>query len=319
MSATGVCPHCEAPTRPDQEFCGACGNPLPAGAQPPAAPVGGICPRCGVALTTADMLLACPTCGAPHHQGCFAAQGGCAVHGCPANPLTVAAAVAYPAGAGAYPASAGAYPAAPGAHPAAVAVPSGGPNGWLIAGAVGGGVLVVGLIVAIVLLAAGGGGSAAATTTVVSRTRTAVTPVTPVMPVTPTTSTGGQSTPRLEPPPPLLAPSVTGSDGQYNTGPNCSDNPSSALPGCADSPSTPNGDPEVTCANGITADKQTTSCGLAQNVKAAYRGDGTVIARSPERGRDYAFSCQTGGSGTTHMTICHGQAGTAILYLRWQA
>jgi hypothetical protein len=111
---------------------------------------------------------------------------------------------------------------------------------------------------------------------------------------------------------------VTGHDAQgFNVGANCSDNPSSPLPGCSDSPSTPNGDPEGSCANGITVDRSTTSCGLAQNVFAAYRSDGPVTALSPERGRDYTFTCQTGGPGTTGYTICQGQAGSSPLYLRW--
>lgn len=305
MSSPGACPNCGAAVRADQEFCATCGGSLLSDG-PAAAVPHGICPRCGVPIGPADPAVACARCGAPHHQGCFAAHGGCAVLGCSANPLTAAP-----------------YPALV-PYPPAVGPSHNGPNGALIAGAVGGGVLLVALIVAVVLLTSSGGGhSANATTTVVSGS--------PSITTASSTSAaagdgagelvpGGQSTHGAKtpsPPPPLVAPPVTGSDGQYNTGPNCSDNPSSPLPGCADSPSTPNRDPEATCSGGITTDAQTTSCGLAVNVKAAYRRDGTVIARSPERGRDYAFTCQTGGAGTTHMTICHGQAGTAILYLRW--
>ena len=171
------------------------------------------------------------------------------------------------------------------------------------------------------LLASGGSSGSQQTTTVVasgtSTTTSATTTEQAASQLAPVRQL--RQTTRVTPPPALIAPPVTGSDGQYNTGPNCSDNPSSPLPGCADSPSTPNGDPETTCAGGITTDAQTTSCGLAENVKAAYRHDGTLVGRSPERGRDYVFACRTGGPGTTHMTICHGQAGSAILYLRWQA
>jgi hypothetical protein len=114
------------------------------------------------------------------------------------------------------------------------------------------------------------------------------------------------------------APDVTGQDASgYDTGPGCSDNPSTALPGCSDSPSTPHGDPSRSCSSGITVDAQTTTCGLAQNVYAAYFGDGQVTATSPKTGQTFVFSCQTGGTGTTGYTICQADDNGTPLYLRW--
>jgi hypothetical protein len=111
---------------------------------------------------------------------------------------------------------------------------------------------------------------------------------------------------------------ATGTDASgFNVGPGCSDNPASSLPGCNDSPSVPIGHPPGTCANGITIDRQTTSCGLAENIYSSYTGDGPVTARSPERGRDYTFTCKTMGPGTTGYTICLGKASSSSLYLRW--
>jgi serine/threonine protein kinase len=128
-------------------------------------------------------------------------------------------------------------------------------------------------------------------------------------------------------PPPLTtnaqavpsAPGVTGRDASgYNTGPGCSDNPTSPLSGCADAPSIPSGDPGRTCPHdGLVVDAQTTSCALAENVHSNYTSDGPVTAFSPERGNNYTFRCQTGGQGTTGFTICLGQAGNSPLYVRW--
>jgi hypothetical protein len=112
---------------------------------------------------------------------------------------------------------------------------------------------------------------------------------------------------------------VTGQDASgFDVGAGCSDNPNSPLPGCSDSPSVPNSDPEGTCPNGVTVDKQTTSCGLAESVYSNYIADGTVTGYSSERGRDYTFTCTTGGPGTTRYTICEGHADSATLYLRFQ-
>ncbi len=81
------------------------------------------------------------------------------------------------------------------------------------------------------------------------------------------------------------------------------------------SPSPPNGDPAGSCANGVLVDRQTTSCGLAQNIQAAYATDGPVTALSPERDRDYTLDCE---SGTTGFIVCTGRAGDATLYTWWQ-
>jgi hypothetical protein len=125
---------------------------------------------------------------------------------------------------------------------------------------------------------------------------------------------------------PPVAPSPTqgptqggyGTDSQgYNYGPGCSDNPANSQPGCADSPSIPAGDPAVSYPNGITADRQTTSEGLAESVYANYTSDGPVTGWSSVTQQSYTFDCQTGGSGTTGYTICQGRAGNATLYLRW--
>jgi hypothetical protein len=138
-----------------------------------------------------------------------------------------------------------------------------------------------------------------------------------------TTRTASQ--PRVPAPSPTFAAApggfpgvtVTGRDGEgFNTGPGCSDNPSSVQPGCRDSPSAPSGS-EKNCGGGLTVDAQSTSCGLAQSVRSNYHGDGALTAYSPERGANYAFTCSTGGPGTTHLTICIGHAGAAELYVRW--
>jgi hypothetical protein len=113
-------------------------------------------------------------------------------------------------------------------------------------------------------------------------------------------------------------PSPTGQDTNgYNIGPGCSDNPNSPLPGCSDSPSIPAGDPSGSCPNDITLDALTTTCGLAENLRANYRLDGTVTAVSPETGQTFAFTCLTGGAGTTGYTICEAEDGARLLYARW--
>jgi hypothetical protein len=143
----------------------------------------------------------------------------------------------------------------------------------------------------------------------------------PSSPAQPSASTtepraGGASTQNLfaeSGPPP------TGTDAHgFNVGSGCSDDPASPRPGCNDSPSAPIGDPLGPCANGITIDRQTTSCGLAENVYSNYTEDGSVTARSPKRSRDYTFTCKTAGRGTTGYTICLGRAGSSTLYLRWR-
>lgn len=113
-------------------------------------------------------------------------------------------------------------------------------------------------------------------------------------------------------------PPVSGRDARgFNVGPGCSDDPANPLPGCNDSPSVPAGDSSGTCASGITVDRQTTSCGLAENVYSSYTEDGPVTAVDPTSGEDYAFTCKTAGPGTTEETICLGRAGPSPLYVRW--
>jgi zinc-ribbon domain len=181
-------------------------------------------------------------------------------------------------------------------------------------------IAVVALITVVVLLASHNSGP----------TAKLVAQPTVVVPPTPAVSahTGGAipkpSTPTFsQPPAPTHAPPgfpgapVTGRDREgFNIGPGCSDNPSSVQPGCSDSPSAPSGS-DTSCGGGLTVDSQSTSCGLAQNVRSGYHGDGAVTAYSPERGANYTFTCGTGGPGTTHMTICIGHAGSAELYARW--
>lgn len=144
----------------------------------------------------------------------------------------------------------------------------------------------------------------------------------PNLSTNPTAATDSSTIPAANPAPTVPADgptsNVAGTDAAgYNTGPGCSDNPSTPLPGCSDSPSVPNGDPPGTCTGGIVVDKTTTSCGLAVNVQQAYTGDGALSADSPERGQNYTFNCSTGGSGTTGDTFCIGQAGASELYVRW--
>lgn len=79
----------------------------------------------------------------------------------------------------------------------------------------------------------------------------------------------------------------------------------------------PAGDPEGSCPNAITVDKQTTSCGLAEAAFRAYRVDGPLTAFSPERHQAYPLTCFTAGPGTTGYRFCLGTAGGAELYIRW--
>jgi hypothetical protein len=139
----------------------------------------------------------------------------------------------------------------------------------------------------------------------------------------PTTGTGTAPhtapTPRAAAPQPApSAPGVTVRDASgYNTGPGCSDNPASPLQGCADSPSVVAGDSEGSCPNGVTIDSQTTSCGMAENVRSNYSSDGSVTASSPGVGTIATFTCRTGGQGTTGFTICVGQGDNPSRYVRW--
>jgi len=124
------------------------------------------------------------------------------------------------------------------------------------------------------------------------------------------------ATPRAEMAFPGAAPDGRDAHG-YNIGPGCSDDPESSLPGCDDAPTVPGGDPPGTCPNRLVVDSLTTTCSLAENVYNNYTADGIVTAFSPERGRDYAFTCRTGGAGTTAYRFCLAKAGPATLYVRW--
>jgi hypothetical protein len=309
---------------------------------------GRICPRCGTQILAGASIVECAGCRAVHHHQCYLTHGGCAVAGCHNNPLSGM----YPgAPARANPSSghAGMPPGAPPApHPSLgppgpgagypVAVygqpPAPRPTRTLAIALTATllALLVIGAGVAVAIAGNGGGPSTT------SSTPTAKVLIAPISPG-PTSkgsgrsahhprSTASSTAPSTTSPPPNptasattpsgVAGTVTGRDAQgYNVGVNCSDNPSAPQPGCSDSPSTPNGGPEGPCANGVTVDRQTTSCGLAQNVQSAYTSDGQLTALSPERNQSYSFSCQTGGPGTTGMTICQGQAGSATLYVRW--
>ncbi|HEY4898005.1 MAG TPA: hypothetical protein VII01_18190 [Solirubrobacteraceae bacterium] len=187
-------------------------------------------------------------------------------------------------------------------------------------------IAVVALVTVVFLLASHNSGPAAKLVAQPS----IVVPAAPTVPAQTGGSTRKKTTPTFSQPrvpapsrPPAVTPAgfpgaaVTGRDREgFNTGPGCSDNPSSLQPGCSDSPSAPSGS-DKSCGGGLTVDSQSTSCGLAQSVRSNYHGDGALTAYSPERGASYAFTCSTGGPGTTHLTICVGRAGSAELYVRW--
>jgi zinc-ribbon domain len=307
-----------------------------------AASKGGFCAKCGVPRI--DGAKFCKKCGAPLESDAPGGQtqqpheAGGQLHGDHAEDTASTPAGAFHDGAG--------VPYQPGApqpppqyaamHPAAIApaqppVPGdGGQSNRLLFTlfVVFGLIAVVALVTVVFLLASHNSGQ---TAKLVAQP-TVVVPSTPGVPPqtggsTPKTSTPTLSQPRTVTPTPTPAPAhappgfpgapVTGRDGEgFNTGPGCSDNPASQQPGCSDSPSAPSGS-DSSCGGGLTVDSQSTSCGLAQNVRSSYHGDGAVTAYSPERGASYTFTCSTGGSGTTHMTICIGRAGSAELYVRW--
>jgi hypothetical protein len=179
-------------------------------------------------------------------------------------------------------------------------------------------VLILGGAIALIVSNSGGGDAHVGGITSVTVTAETSAPSTPTSPGAVPTATATPSTPSIPQGGASSALVVTGQDASgYHTGTGCSDNPNSSLPGCNDSPSTPNGDPEGSCPNGITVDSQSTTCSLAENVYSAYRTDGSVTAFSPKNGTNYTFICATGGPGTTAFTICQSRAGNAPLYLRW--
>lgn len=128
----------------------------------------------------------------------------------------------------------------------------------------------------------------------------------------------GASSAATSPVPPSASSNITGQDANgYNTGPACSDDPASSLPACSDAPSIPAMDAVGSCANGLTIDRTTTTCGLAESVFSHYHNDGVVTATSPTTEASFDFRCTTGGSGTTGYTICLGQSQGSELYVRW--
>lgn len=204
----------------------------------------------------------------------------------------------------------------------------------VIAAVLGGLVVVGGIVTAVVVLAGSGSSKLSTIAPAGGPVATAGQAAPPGAGATPAVGRGaigasppaGAGTPTGSAPIPTAAglippggPAVTGRDAsRFNVGPGCSDNPSSSLPGCRDSPSVPRGDPEGTCPGGTTVDLQTTTCALAQNVRAAYHADGSVTAYSPERSRSYTFNCFTAGPGTTGYRFCLGSVNTSELYVRWR-
>jgi Prokaryotic RING finger family 1 len=296
---------------------------------------GRACPYCRFPLKEGAPIVRCEECQAAHHADCWEDNSGCAVVGCAGGPGSVGK-----AGAGPIVSQQGqptSYstdappPAFTGSPPSAPPAPD---RGWLQAPRLALGLMllavaIAGAAVAVALSRQGGSAPASSRSTdsqgVSAQTLTTVRTVTvrahsqaPTATNTPAPSPEEDARTQN-----LFAesgPSATGTDANgFNVGPGCSDDPASPLPGCNDSPSVPVGHPSGTCANGITIDSETTSCGLAENVYSAYTGDGPVTARSPERNRDYTFICKTAGPGTTGYTICLGKAGVGSLYLRWHS
>jgi hypothetical protein len=278
-------------------------------------------------------MVRCHECDAPHHADCWEDNKGCAVVGCAGGPDSKGATDTGPAPSQLVQSAPYRSDAPPPASavppPSAPAAPDkGAPRlPWLAVALMLLAVATAGVAAAVFLSRQGSGvqASSVPTTSQVVSTRALTTVRTVTVPARsparPSTST---ATPRSEAgatTQTLSAESgspATGTDASgFNVGPGCSDNPASSLPGCNDSPSVPVGHPSGTCANGITIDRQTTSCGLAENIYSSYTEDGPVTARSPERGQDYTFTCKTAGPGTTGETICLGRAGTSPLYLRW--
>lgn len=316
------CPWCGAVCVPGSAFCTSCGGALAPGVghaapQPalhrPATPdmAGRTCPYCRFPMKEGAAIVECGACHAIHHEDCFSDNQGCAVTGCPGGPATVTSSTTPFSTAPTGPVSGSNFAARPAAIPPPPPQPVR-PRS-----------IPVGAIAVVLVLLLGGGAAALLITSSNSPASPPTPATTPPEPTTtaslptPTTSTNpvttGTTTAAVPP-----APNPTGQDAAgYNTGPGCSDDPSSSLPGCSDSPSTPSGDPEGSCPNGITVDAQTTTCGLAENVHNNYTSDGQVTARSPKTGQNYTFACQTGPSGTTGYTICQAEDNGSTLYLRW--
>ena len=330
---SSACPRCGSISPAGSTFCSNCGSPLtsnPPG-NPPGAPLsliatrdtaGRTCPYCRFPLKEGGAALECGACHAIHHQECFTENGGCAVAGCAAGPGSPAAQAFVAASRSAAPTSTGVAASGYG-RPAPSPPPPTPPGRNRLAPT-----LIVAAVVLLILaggataLVVSGGGSQTTSSTIASSAAppsststsvpaaTADAPAQTQPPASTTASDSGSSTTTVS--------NLTGTDANgYNVGAGCSDDPSSSDPGCSDSPSTPSGDPEGSCPNGITVDSQTTTCGLAEGVYSAYRSDGQVAATSPKTGQSFTFSCQTAGAGTTGYTICQAQDGATPLYLRW--
>jgi hypothetical protein len=292
---------------------------------------GRTCPYCRFPVKAGAPVVECGSCHAIHHRECLAENGGCAIAGCTSAP---SAAGARPAEvAWDIPPRGAPSPANPhgGTAPPAITMPPPPPSSYPSDGARR--QLAPAVIVALALVVLAGGalayvatrqqGSQPTPTPARSGDGAAPAPSTPAASsggtVSPPVSTPKSSTITVAPGHLPLSPTVTGQDAMgYNIGSGCSDNEGSPLPGCSDSPSTPLGDPVGMCPNGIRIDQQTTTCGLAENVRSSYTSDGSVTAFSLKTQKDYVFTCQTGPvPGTTGYTICESQDGPSTLYVRW--
>jgi hypothetical protein len=309
------------------------------GKPPTAGPrdTGRACPYCRFLLKEGAPIVRCAECDAAHHADCWEDNSGCAVIGCAGGPRPrgtasaggdpgetreVVARTRTPRS----PGPPGDPPRSSAPGPAAARAPG---RPWLPTALIILAATIAGVAVAIFLSRQSNGAAkvsadAPPRNTVTKTTVTVLKTLTVRAPSPPPKRTPAVPAEERAPPPTAQSDfseagsSPTGRDASgFNIGPGCSDNPTSPLPGCADSPNVPAGDPSGTCSNGITIDRHSTSCGLAENVYANYRGDGTVRALSPERDRDYTFTCKTAGPGTTGYTICLGKAGASPLYLRW--
>jgi LSD1 subclass zinc finger protein len=283
------------------------------------------CPYCRFPIKPGSAIVRCGSCHAVQHEDCYRDNGGCPVAGCAGGPATAArdSQIPYPPPAGS---AAGAYGAGsayrgtqtPGAPPETPG-PKRGPTAATVIIATAVGLLVAGGAVAAVIAGQGSGQTSTVASDGVADTATSTSSNTTDTSTATDTVITTTTAPVVTVPPQTSVPSdVTGQDSSgFNIGPGCSDNEQSPLPGCSDAPSVPAGDPEGVCPNGITVDKQTTTCGLALSVQSNYTTDGPVSGVSSKTGQQYRFSCQTGGPGTTGYTICQGQAGSSPLYLRW--
>lgn len=349
-----LCTNCGATGSPGSAFCQRCGASVATTQQQatPGAPrhitatsawVGRTCPYCRFPIKEGGPVVECGVCHAVQHADCFRENGGCSVAACAGGPspetrvTTAMPAAGTPLATVSEPMHAQPAPGTqippppPGMSLPPPVRPGGGGRRPIAAIATVATVLVLLLGGGATALVVSGNSESQTASTGSDSTNSAGQPCNndPASPLPLCDNTNTSTDTSVQPPPATTdtttststtatASDVTGQDANgFNTGPNCSDNPSSSLPGCSDSPSTPNGDPEGSCPNGITVDQQTTTCGLAENVYSSYTSDGQVMATSPKTGQSFTFTCQTAGTGTTGYTICHAQDGASTLYLRW--